>query len=107
MVVARLIAPTHAAAGLLAAALLLASSLAVLPRADAADYGEILTLYRSGKYAECVDAAAKAIADDDFRENFRLLKIRSEIELGRYADAIKTLDEALKRFGSSIELRWV
>lgn len=100
--------PGGVAARLLVASIaLVVVGLTGLNYVDAADYGELLSLYRSGKYAECVDAAAKAIADDDFSENYRLLKIRSELELGRYADAVQTLETALKRFSGSIELRWV
>ena len=74
---------------------------------EAADSAQILGLFRTGKYAECVDATAKAIAEAEFNESYRLLKLRSELELGRYADAAETLDAALKKFGSSIELRWL
>ena len=75
--------------------------------AIAADYGETLALLRGGEYEKCVESSAKAIAEQNFSENFRLLKIRAEMELGRYGDALKSLDEALKRFPGSIELRWV
>jgi tetratricopeptide (TPR) repeat protein len=80
---------------------------AVADSLHAADYFETIALYRAGKYAECVESCAKAIAEDDFNEHFRLVKIRSELELGRYADAAKTLEAALKRFPTSIEMRWV
>lgn len=73
---------------------------------DAADSAQLLTLFRTGQYAECVEASAKAISESEFNENYRLLKLRSELELGRYADAFETLDAALKKFSSSIELRW-
>jgi tetratricopeptide (TPR) repeat protein len=81
---------------------LLAGSLA-----QAADLAGASQLFRSGKYVECVQAAEKAIAENDFSENFRLLKIRGEMEVGRYADALKTLDEALRRFPYSLQLRWL
>src|SRR5437762_3664298 len=75
--------------------------------AQAADLAEVTQLFRSGKYVECVQAADKAIAENDFSENYRLLKIRAEMELGRYADALKTLDDSLKRFPPSLPLRWL
>ncbi len=75
--------------------------------ASAADSAQLLMLFRTGKYAECVEASAKAISESEFNETFRLLKLRSEMELGRYADAAETLDAALKKFSSSIELRWL
>jgi tetratricopeptide (TPR) repeat protein len=81
--------------------------LAAAPFARAADLAETTQLFRGGKYAECVKATEKAIAENDFSENYRLLKIRAEMELGRYADALKTLDEALRRFPYSLQLRWI
>jgi tetratricopeptide (TPR) repeat protein len=72
----------------------------------AADSAQLLLLFRTGKYAECVEATTKAIGESEFNENYRLLKLRSELELGRYADSAETLDAALKKFSSSIELRW-
>src|SRR5437868_5888436 len=76
-------------------------------RGSAADLAEVTQLFRGGKYAECVSASEKAIAENDFSENYRLLKIRSEMELGRYADALKTFDDALKKFPYSLPLRWI
>src|SRR6476646_1709500 len=73
--------------------------------AGAADLAETTQLFRGGKYAECVKASEKAIAENDFSENYRLLKIRAEMELGRYPDALKTFDEALRRFSPSVQLR--
>src|SRR5262249_13778145 len=40
-------------------------------------------------------------------ENQRSLKIRAELALGRYSDALQTLDEGLKRLPNSLELRWL
>ncbi len=74
--------------------------------ANAADSAQLLTLFRTGQYSECVEATAKAIAESEFNENYRLLKLRSEMELGRYGDAAETLEAGLKKFSSSIELRW-
>src|SRR5262245_61680788 len=42
----------------------------------AADLAETTQLFRSGKYADCVQATEKAIAENDFSENYRLLKLR-------------------------------
>lgn len=76
-------------------------------RAVGADLAAVMQLFRTGKYADCAAASEKAITENDFSENYRLLKIRSEMELGRYAEALKTLDEALKRFPYSLQLRWL
>ncbi len=99
--------PASAAARLLAAAAVFVGCHSWLTIASAADYGQALALFRTGKYAECVESAAKGIVEQDYSENFRLLKVRAEMELGRYADALVTLDAALKRFPGSVELRWI
>lgn len=82
-------------------------AIALAARPAAADYAEAVGLFRSGKYGECIDAAAKAIAEQVVNENCRVLKIRAELELGRYDEAAKTLDESLKRLPTSLELRWL
>lgn len=74
--------------------------------ASAADSSQLLNLFRTGQYSECVEASTKAIAESEFNENYRLLKLRSEMELGRYADAAETFEAALKNFSGSIEVRW-
>lgn len=63
-------------------------------------------LFRTGQYAEAVEAATKGISASEFNEPVRLLKMRAEMALGRYPDAAETLDSALKKFPYSIELRW-
>jgi len=73
----------------------------------AADLSETTQFFRGGKYADCITASEKAIAENDFSENYRLLKIRSEMELGRYEAALKSFDEALARFPYSLQLRWI
>src|SRR5262245_38431156 len=60
----------------------LATLSAVTSPAQAIDLAEAMQLYRGGKYAECLEAATQAIADNDFSENFRLLKLQAEMELG-------------------------
>jgi tetratricopeptide (TPR) repeat protein len=72
-----------------------------------ADYFEALNLYRTGKYSDCIEAAEKAIAEQPVNENCRTLKIRAELEVGRYQEAAKSLDEGLKRLPTSLELRWI
>ncbi len=79
---------------------------AVSPASAAVDLGKLTALFRTGQYAECVEATAVAIRESEFNENLRVLKIRAELELGRYSDAAETLDAALKKFSTSIELRW-
>src|SRR5207302_3673470 len=52
-------------------------------------------------------SVARTIAAEVVSENCRSLKIRAELELGRYEDAAKTLEEGLKRLPTSLELRWL
>lgn len=73
----------------------------------AADLFELTKLFRSGEYARCATETAAEIEKAKYSENLRLLQIRAEIELGRYGDALKTLDQALADFPYSIQLRWL
>lgn len=66
-----------------------------------------LKQFQIGEYAKCVEDATKAIAANEAIESYHQLKLRSELELGRYADAAVSLDLALKKFPASIELRWI
>ena len=75
--------------------------------AAALDYFELGRLHRTGKYVECADECGKSIEQGTFNENIPALKLRCELELGRYPEALKTLDASLERFSSSIQLRWI
>ncbi len=86
------------------------AGLLILSSATAAFAVDILDadrLFRSGKYAECVDLTAKAIESGEISENWPLYKLKAELALGRYADALKTLDAAIGRFPTSLQLRWL
>ena len=89
------------AAGVLCAILSLAAA------SRGADLLETTKLWRTGQYAACADAAAKASDENQYNENYRLLKLRAEMELGRYSAAVTTLDAALADFPQSIQLRWL
>ena len=86
---------------------MLAAASIPAPLAPAADLAELTKLFRAGKYAECVAGTAAEIENARYSENLRLLKLRAEMELGRYPDALKTLDAALKDFPTSIQVRWM
>ena len=73
----------------------------------AADLAETTRLWRTGQYAACTDSAAAAIEENPYNEQFRLWKLRAELEMGRYKDALATLDAALKQFPQSIQVRWL
>lgn len=86
-------------------ALCLTAGIAVDARA--ADIAEAERLYKSGQYAECIELTAAAIADGDFSETWRVLKIQAELATGRYTDANKSLKLALDRYPASVRLRWI
>ena len=64
-------------------------------------------LFESGKYAECIQVAAEGIEKTSYNETWRHLKAKSEMILGNFPEALKTLEEALKRFPTSIRVRWL
>ncbi len=82
--------------------------LAVFPdRLPAVDLSEATTLFRTGEYAQCAEAAAAAIEEGQYSETWRLLKIRADMATGRYAEALATLEAALQRYRTSVRLRWL
>jgi tetratricopeptide (TPR) repeat protein len=88
------------------AALTFVASLAAANLARA-DYAEAMALFRAGKYAECIQEAEEGIAEEAASENLRSLKIRAELALGRYAEALESVNDGLQRLPGSLELRWL
>src|SRR5262245_55781032 len=78
-----------------------------LASAHAADLNAANQFFRTGKYAECVDATTKALEENPFTEPFPILRLRAQMQLGRYADALATLDAGLAKFPASVQLRWL
>jgi tetratricopeptide (TPR) repeat protein len=70
-----------------------------------AEVADAQKLYREGKYSECRTEAQKAIEAGAWQEEWRLEKIKAELAIGEYAAALKTLEEAMPRYPSSIALR--
>ncbi len=77
------------------------------PQLQAQSIAEATTLYNQGKYDEAAAHAAKALTDGQTIEDWYELKIRSELVRGKYADALKTLDEGLMKRPKSVRLRWL
>ncbi len=73
--------------------------------AQAADLNEAIRLFRTGKYAETVEIGAVGVEENPFSEQFPVLKLRAEMHLGRYAEALATLDKGLQQFPASLQLR--
>jgi tetratricopeptide (TPR) repeat protein len=70
----------------------------VAPVTTAADLADATTLFRTGKYAETIDACKQAIDDRQWGESWWLLKIRAELATGQYEQALKTYETALGRY---------
>lgn len=75
--------------------------------AKAAEISEAQQLWKSGQYEACLQYADKAIAEGEWGESWFVLKIQCAMTLGRYPDALKTLDEGLEKYGTSVRLRWL
>lgn len=78
---------------------------ALSPSLPAAEVADAQKLFNAGKYAECIVECAKAIADNQWHEGWRLLKIKAELATGQYSQALKTFETAMPRFPSSVPLR--
>jgi len=91
----------------IAAALLLSllSSVSSPARLFGADLGEGEALLHAGQYERCGQLAAEAIEQAPWSETWRVLKIRSEMAVGAYADALGSLEEAISRHQTSVPLR--
>ncbi|WP_425613911.1 tetratricopeptide repeat protein [Anatilimnocola sp. NA78] len=81
--------------------------LSLTVRASAADLAEATLEFRTGKYAECIAQAAELTAQNEYHEPAWVLKIQAEMMLGRYAEAAKSLDAALAKLTTSVQLRWL
>jgi hypothetical protein len=72
----------------------------------AADINDARKLFYAGKYEECRQATSKAIENGEWQEDWRLLQMEAELAVGEHAAALKTLQDALPRYSSSIALRF-
>ena len=58
--------------------------------------GEVEEAWGKGDYAVVVTKAAEAIKENERKEDFWVLQIRALMAQGKYEDALKTGNEALK-----------
>ena len=72
-----------------------------------ADLSEGRKLYHSGAYWECIETATSAIEQTPWIESWWKLKIDSQRAVGQYSGALLTIENGLKRFTTSIQLRWL
>ncbi len=75
----------------------------LLVRAD--DFSDAQSKYFSGNYERCIELCEDAIFQLPHSQEWPLLKIRSELTIGRYSDALNTLEEGLYTHPNSIRLR--
>lgn len=67
---------------------------------------EAKNLFNAGKYAECLEMSEKGVAEYSWYESWRHQKLEVELALGRYTEAMKTVEGTLKDFPSSIRARF-
>jgi tetratricopeptide (TPR) repeat protein len=75
--------------------------------ASAEDLRDLQKLYRAGEYTKCADAAVKVSQERPGDEDVWALRIRAEMQTGRYAEALKSLESAFRSSPMSIRLRWL
>ncbi len=73
----------------------------------AIDLSAARRLYYSGQYTECTAATIATITEGYHGEDWPLLKIESDLQVGNYADALQTLEAALQEFPNSVRIRWL
>jgi len=71
----------------------------------AADIDDARQEFRHGNYSHCIRLCKKAIADQEYDEEWRLLLIQSMMTVGQYANALSVLATNLERYPSSLRLR--
>jgi len=75
--------------------------------ASAEDFRDLQKLYRAGDYAKCADAAIALSQQRPGDENVWAIRIEAEMQLGRYAEALKSLEGAFRMSALSVRLRWL
>ncbi|MCP4944201.1 MAG: hypothetical protein GY924_19775, partial [Planctomycetaceae bacterium] len=73
--------------------------------AAASDLDDARLLYRSGKYAEAEEFAAKQVEAGIWNERWPRLLIDCQMVQGKYAEATKTYEDAIRRYPTSLTLR--
>lgn len=75
------------------------------PQVAAATASDAQKLMLEGKYEECIELAGAEIAQGIRLEQWRHVKAEAEMALGRYADAMATVEEGLQAYPESIRMR--
>lgn len=66
---------------------------------------QVQSMFVQGQYGECIAAAAQAIAEGEYEEDWRLVLTESYLATGQYASAHQVVTNALRRYSTSIRLR--
>ena len=83
------------------------SNLVGANRIPVEDFSEATSLFYSGKYNECLKYVDEAIDDGILGERWRVLKLETQLKLGKNKEALKSLGSYLSQFDNSVRLRWV
>jgi tetratricopeptide (TPR) repeat protein len=70
----------------------------------AASLEESREQFKTGRYAECLESARKAVKDGKYQVEWRILMIESQTALGQYDKAADDMDVALLNYPVSIRL---
>ncbi|WP_165070633.1 tetratricopeptide repeat protein [Paludisphaera rhizosphaerae] len=71
-------------------------------RAGAADIDGAKRLYQTGRYDECIKLATEEVGKGWRGDEWHALKIRAEMARGRYAEAVASLADAVRRYPASL-----
>jgi tetratricopeptide (TPR) repeat protein len=77
---------------------------AIIQPALALEIDEAYEHFKTGRYAECLKSAQKAINDGAYSAQWRILKIKSQMALGQYSQASDDMDVILFHYPVSIPL---
>ncbi len=72
--------------------------------APADDFDDAQQVFRAGDYERCIEMCEEAIFELAHRQDWPILKIKAELTLGRFADAVMTFEEGLYTHPNSIRL---
>lgn len=95
------------AAGLLAILFTCAGWFLITPASHAETLSEAEVLYQTGEYQKCIEVAEAGIAGSPFSSEWRIWKLRAEMAIGRYDDALATVEEAKKISSRNLRLLWM
>ena len=73
--------------------------------AFAVDYQDAKSLYRAGRYDECIEVTTNQVDRGVWNDRWPRLLIQCQLTTGRYQAALNTFEAASKRYSSNINLR--